>query len=189
MILILFGVTGAGKTTIGRRVAARLGWRFEDADDYHSIANRRKMRSGTPLTDEDREPWLNLLHTRMQELISRREDAVFACSALKQKYRDLLVAGFEADQARFALLYAQRALLVQRIQKRRHPYMNPYLLDSQLAALEVPADTWRISVSGTEEQAVEQLLRNLQLLRSSQLAGKVSEQEANCEDDQHKPCG
>jgi gluconokinase len=163
MVLVLFGVSGTGKTTIGRILSARLGWRFEDGDDYHSVANRRKMESGTPLTDEDREPWLNLLHTRMQELIGCHENAVLACSALKQKYRDLLVAGFQPDQVRFALLDAPRYLLEERVRKRQHPYMNPSLLDSQLATLEVPTDTWRISVCGTKEDAVQQLLGYLQV--------------------------
>jgi gluconokinase len=163
MILILFGVSGAGKTTIGHILSTRLGWRFEDGDDYHSVANRQKMESGTPLTDEDREPWLNVLRMRIQEFIACSENAVLACSALKQKYRDLLVVGFEPDQVRFALLDAPRYLLEERIQKRHHQYMNPSLLDSQLATLEVPADAWRISVCGTEEEAVQQLLGHLKV--------------------------
>src|SRR5579864_1229220 len=115
MVLILFGVSGAGETTIGRLLSTRLGWRFEDGDDYHSLANRQKMESATPLTDEDREPWLDALHTRLQEFISCNKNAVLACSALKQKYRDLLAAGFESDQVRVALLDAPRYLFEERI--------------------------------------------------------------------------
>ncbi|HXY09747.1 MAG TPA: gluconokinase, GntK/IdnK-type [Terriglobales bacterium] len=161
MILILFGVSGVGKTTIGRLLSKRLGWRFEDGDDYHSPENRHKMQAGIPLTDEDRTPWLNVLHQRIEELIGQRENAILACSALKQKYRDRLVVGLKADQFRFALLDVPRDLLRERIRKRHHPYMNPNLMDSQLAALEVPADAWRISVCGTPEEAVEELREKL----------------------------
>jgi gluconokinase len=163
MILVLLGVACAGKTTIGHILSARLGWCFEDGDDYHPLANRQKLESGIPLTDEDREPWLNALHARMQELIDCSQNAVFACSALKQKYRDLLVAGFEPGQVRFALLDATRDLLEERIQKRHHQYMNPNLLGSQLATLEVPADAWRISVCGTPEETAQQLLGHLKV--------------------------
>ena len=162
MILVLFGVTGAGKTTIGQLLSTRLGWRFEDGDDYHSLANRRKMESGIPLTDGDREPWLNLLRTRMQEFVACNENAVLACSALKQQYRDLLGSGFDPGTVRFALLCAPRSVLEERIRQRHHPYMNPSLLDSQLATLEVSADAWCISVSGTKEEAVQELLGYLQ---------------------------
>jgi gluconokinase len=172
MILILFGVSGTGKTTIGRLLSERLGWRFVEGDDYHSPANRQKMQAGIPLTDEDRQPWLNVLHQIIKELIGQRENAVVACSALKQKYRDRLVAGFEADQFRFALLDLPRDLLRERIEKRHHPYMNPNLLDSQLATLEVPADVWRISVSGTAEEAVEQVGERLKNAGNSRPGAK-----------------
>jgi len=172
MILILFGVSGTGKTTIGRLLAERLGWRFVEGDDYHPPANRQKMQAGIPLTDDDRRPWLNVLHQRIEELLGQRENAVVACSALKQKYRDRLVAGFEADQFRFALLDLPRDLLRERIGKRHHPYMNPNLLDSQLATLEVPADVWRISVSGTAEEAVEQVCERLKNAGNGRPAAK-----------------
>jgi len=158
MILILCGVCGAGKTTIGQMLAARLGWRFDDADDYHSKVNKQKMQSGVPLTDEDRVPWLQGLNRRMLELARSGQNVVLACSALKQEYRDLLVAGLSVEEVRFALLEAPRELIEQRIRQRDHPYMNPDLLDSQLATLAVPSDIWRISVAGTPEEAVDQVL-------------------------------
>lgn len=169
MILILCGVSGVGKTTIGRLLSERLGWRFEDGDDYHPLANRQKMQSGTPLTDEDRRPWLNTLHERIGELIDRRENAILACSALKQEYRDLLVTGLQVDEFRFALLDGPRHLLRERLRKRSHPYMNANLLDSQLAVLEVPTDAWLISVCGTKEEAVEALLGKLKAVLEQQV--------------------
>ena len=170
MILILCGVSGVGKTTIGRLLSERLGWRFEDGDDYHSAANRQKMQSGTPLTDEDRKPWLTALHQRIGEFIDGGENAILACSALKQKYRDMLVTGFKAEKFRFALLDGPRNLLRERLLQRHHPYMNSNLLDSQLAALEVPTEGWRISVCGTKEEVVEQLLGKLKAVEEQQVS-------------------
>jgi gluconokinase len=101
MILILMGVSGVGKTTIGKVLAARTGWRFEDADDYHPEQNRRKMAAGIPLTDADREPWLKALHERMVQYRQKGESVILACSALKQQYRDLLEDGFANNEMRF----------------------------------------------------------------------------------------
>jgi gluconokinase len=163
MIVILFGVTGAGKTTIGRMLSARLGWRFEDADDYHSAVNKEKMRSGVPLTDEARAPWLYALNRRLFELDRCGENVVLACSALKQRYRNLLVADLSVKDVRFALLEAPPELIAKRIRERNHPYMNPDLLPSQLATLEVSSDFWRIPVSGSPEGAVDQIVDNLKM--------------------------
>jgi gluconokinase len=163
MIVILFGVTGAGKTTIGQMLSARLRWRFEDADDYHSAVNKEKMRSGAPLTDGDRAPWLHALNRRLFELDRCHENVVLACSALKQRYRDLLVAGLPVKDIQFTLLEAPAELIAKRIRERNHPYMNPDLLPSQLATLEVPSDVWRIEVSGSPEEAVDQILDNLKM--------------------------
>ncbi len=161
MILVLMGVSGIGKTTVGRMLAERTGWVFEDADDYHSEANRRKMASGVPLTDADRLPWLRALHDRMVEHLAARESAVLACSALRAMAREELARGLTPGQMRFALLYAPPALIEQRIHARQHQYMNPNLLPSQLATLEEPADAWRISVEGEPEQAVEEIVLRL----------------------------
>jgi gluconokinase len=94
MISVLMGVTGVGKTTIGTLLSARTGWKFEDADDYHSEENRRKMPAGIPLTDADRGAWLDALHERMLQYRKIRQSAILACSALKQPYRELLDGGF-----------------------------------------------------------------------------------------------
>src|SRR5208282_1351964 len=153
MIVVLMGVSGVGKTTIGKLLAVRTGWRFEDADDYHPEQNRRKMAAGIPLTDADREPWLKVLHERMVQHRQKGESVILACSALKQQYRDLLADGFAKNEMRFAYLYGPTALIEERIKSRHHPYMNPGLLNSQLATLEVPSDAWSISVAGSPEKA------------------------------------
>jgi gluconokinase len=161
MIVVVMGVSGVGKTTIGKLLAARTGWNFEDADDYHSEASRQKMAAGTPLTDADREPWLNALHERMLQYRQNSENAILACSALKQQYRELLASGFGENEMRFAYLYAPVGLLKERMKSRHHPYMNPDLLDSQLAELEVPSKAWPIGVAGSPQEAVEEILARL----------------------------
>lgn len=161
MILVLMGVSGVGKTTIGKLLAARTGWRFEDADDYHSQENRRKMAAGIPLTDADRKLWLKALHDRMVQYRQQAENAIFACSALKQKYRESLASGFATSEMQFVYLHAPTALIQERMKSRHHPYMNPDLLDSQLATLELPSHAWPVSVAGTPEEAVEEILGRL----------------------------
>jgi gluconokinase len=158
MIVILMGVCGIGKTTIGKLFSALTGWKFEDADDYHSQQNREKMASGIPLTDEDRVPWLTALHERMSQYRREGECAIFACSALKQEYRKQLTGNFKKDEIRLVYLHAPVALIQNRIKLRDHAYMNPGLLDSQLATLEEPPDAWPVSVSGTAEQSTEEIL-------------------------------
>jgi gluconokinase len=161
MIVVLMGVSGVGKTTIGSLLAARTRWNFEDADDYHSEENRRKMAAGMPLTDGDRKPWLNALHDRMLQYRQKGENAVFACSALKQQYRALLAGSFAPGEICFVYLHAPAAVIRERMKSRHHPYMNPDLLNSQLAELEVPRDAWSVSVAGTPEEAVEEILARM----------------------------
>jgi gluconokinase len=161
MIVVLMGVSGVGKTTIGRLLAMRTGWKFEDADDYHSEENRRKMGAGIPLTDADRKPWLNALRDRMLQYQQESKNAVFACSALKRQYRALLDGGFAPGEMCFVYLHASAAVIKERMTSRHHPFMNPDLLDSQLAELEVPRDAWSVSVAGTPEEAVEEILARM----------------------------
>ncbi|HVJ09653.1 MAG TPA: glucose 1-dehydrogenase [Acidisarcina sp.] len=162
MILILMGVSGIGKTTIGKLLSASTGWAFEDADDYHSKANREKMAAGIPLTDADRLPWLATLHDRMAKYFEEDRSAIFACSALKKAYRERLVDGFGANEYRLIDLYAPADVVRERIQSRHHAYMNPKLLDSQMETLEKPSSAWSISVAGSPEQAVDEILAKLQ---------------------------
>jgi gluconokinase len=161
MIVILVGVSGVGKTTIGRLLATRTGWKFEDADDYHSEENRRKMAAGIPLTDADREPWLKGLHERLLRYREKDESAILACSALKAQYRDVLSNGFVKNEMCFVYLHGTTALIKERIKARHHPFMISDLLDSQLATLEVPSEAWPISVDGSREKAVEEILVRL----------------------------
>jgi gluconokinase len=161
MIVVLMGVSGVGKTTIGKLLAARTGWKFEDADDYHSEASRLKMAAGIPLTDVDRGPWLTVLHERILQYRQEGESAILACSALKRRYRELLAGGFGKNEIRFVYLQAPAALIKERMKSRHHPYMNPDLLDSQLAELEAPSMAWPVSVAGSPEEAVEEILSRL----------------------------
>ena len=158
MILILIGVSGIGKTTIGKLLAAQTGWHFEDADDYHSAENKKKMAAGIPLNDDDRWPWLSTLHNRMSVYLQEGCGAIFACSALKERYRERLVEGFDDDAFRFVDLQAPVDVVRQRLRAREHEYMNPQLLDSQVAAFEKPSQAWSVSVAGRPEDAVEEIV-------------------------------
>jgi len=145
MIVLVMGVSGVGKTTIGRLVAARLGWPFIDADDHHPPANVAKMAAGIPLEDADRWPWLDRLNT----LVKAHDDVVVACSALKETYRRRLLS--DIRDARVVYLYGTKALIAARIAARKHRYMPASLLDSQFAALEPPAAAIAIDVAAPPE--------------------------------------
>ena len=136
MIVIVAGVSGSGKTTVGAMLAGRLGWPFADADDFHSDANVAKMRAGIPLTDADREPWLRAIVAWMDEHIAREESAVVGCSALKRSYRDELLGG--RPEARMVFLATDRDVLTRRLAARVGHFFPEKLLASQLTALEPP---------------------------------------------------
>jgi carbohydrate kinase (thermoresistant glucokinase family) len=161
MILILMGVSGAGKTTIGKLLAERTGWKFEDADDYHSEASRKMMAAGVPLTDADRLPWLATLHDRMARYFQTDKSAIFACSALKRAYRERLVDGFGANEFRLIDLHAPAEVLRERLHARSHPYMNPNLLDSQINTFEQSSIAWPVSVAGSVDESVNEILSKL----------------------------
>lgn len=136
MILIVAGVSGSGKTTVGAMLAGRLGWRFADADDFHPAANIEKMRAGIPLTDADRWPWLRSIAAWTDERIARGEPAVIACSALKRAYRDVLLGG--RPQARMVFLAVDPQVLDQRMTARHGHFFPEQLLGTQLDTLEPP---------------------------------------------------
>jgi carbohydrate kinase (thermoresistant glucokinase family) len=129
------GVSGSGKTTTGKRIAKRLGVKFTEGDDYHPEANVAKMRGGTPLTDEDRWPWLDSLARALHEMADTKRYAVAACSALKKTYRDFLIEK-AGEPIYFLYLDVSRTELERRVGNRKHDYMPASLLDSQLATLE-----------------------------------------------------
>ena len=161
MIVVLMGVSGAGKTTIGRLLAERMGATFADADDYHPAANKAKMAAGHPLNDEDRQPWLETLNGLLRGWKDAGKGGVLACSALKDKYRATLSSGMRAGTVRFVLLDGAAELIAARLAQRMHEYMNPKLLESQLATLERPADALRVVNDRPPEEIVAQIVREL----------------------------
>ena len=138
MIVIIFGVSGAGKTTIGQLLAKELGWRFYEADDFHSQANIDKMHQGVPLTDENRWPWLENLRQLIKRCLAADENAVLACSALKEEYRRHLRVG---DNVKLVFLRGNYELIANQLRQRHRHFMNPALLQSQFADLEEPQAT------------------------------------------------
>ena len=149
------GVSGTGKTTLGIMLSKTTGWPFLDGDDFHPPANKAKMAAGTPLTDEDRAPWLAILHAKVEEYANAGNSMILACSALRAQYRSTLRGDLSPDTVRFALLEADPAVIAAHLQGRQHEYMNPHLLGSQLATLEEPGDeAWHISVAGTPAQSL-----------------------------------
>jgi gluconokinase len=158
MIVVLMGVTASGKTTIGRKLAAKLGWEYAEGDDYHSEANKQKMHQGIPLTDEDRAPWLASLHEVLMGWYRSGTSGVLACSALKQSYRDALSAGIPKEALHFVLLDVPRPVLERRLAERRNHYMSPALLDSQIATLEAPKDAIRVRGDAPPDEVVDQII-------------------------------
>jgi len=140
------GVSGCGKSTIGKLLAERLSCPFLDADEFHPPANVAKMAAGTPLDDADRKPWLELLNGKLRA----HETAVLACSALKDSYRQTLSKGL--DDCRFVHLRGSVELIRSRLAERKHRYMPASLLDSQFAALEAPADAINVDITRPPER-------------------------------------
>ena len=162
VVAILFGVSGAGKTTIGKLLAQELGWKFYEADDFHSQSNINKMRRGVPLTDQDRQPWLTKLRELIECCLAANEDAVLACSALKEKYRRSLRVN---DQVKFVYLRGDYALVAGQLRKRRGHFMNPALLKSQFADLEQPQPregAIAIELGGSPRQLVTEIKNKLE---------------------------
>jgi gluconokinase len=161
MIVVLMGVTGSGKTTIGTLLAEHVGAIFADADDYHPAANKQKMATGHALNDEDRQPWLETLNQLMKGWFDAGKSGVLACSALKSKYRATLAAGMPKGTVSFVWLDAPRELLAERLAERHHEFMNPKLLESQLKTLEPPKHALRIVNDRAPEEIVNQIVEHI----------------------------
>ncbi len=156
MIMLVMGVSGVGKTTIGSALARELGWRFIDADRYHPSANVAKMAAGIPLADEDRWPWLETLN----RLVKKEKNAVLACSALKEAYRSRITDGL----ARFEIVYLHGSfeLIRARLAERPHHYMPASLLASQFATLEPPVRAISVDVAHPAQDCVRSIMQALQ---------------------------
>ena len=159
MVVLLMGVSGAGKTTVGTLLASQLGWEFADADDYHSAANVEKMRSAIPLTDRDREPWLESLRALIVSWIGSGKNGVLACSALKKAYRDKLVVG---PEVRVVYLKVDREVLRERLLGRHGHYMKEEMLESQVETLEEPDDAMVVDGGESPEGVVHEILLRLE---------------------------
>jgi gluconokinase len=161
MIIVVMGVSGSGKSTIGMRLAAALDWTFHDGDELHSPANVRKMQAGHPLTDKDRMGWLHAVRRLIDTLADNDEPAVIACSALRESYRHVLADG--RPEVRFVWLHGAGELIRDRLARRKGHFMPASLLDSQLETLEPPVDALSVDVTPSPEAIVGTIRHGLGL--------------------------
>lgn len=160
MIVIVMGVSGSGKTTIGKQLAASLQWEFSDADTFHSPENVEKMRRGIPLSETDRLPWLKSLQTAIAQWLQADKNVVLACSALKQSYRQFLM--LDSDRVQLVYLKGSYQLIYNRLQMRQNHYMSAELLNSQFDLLEEPTEAISVDISAPTQvilQTIESALK------------------------------
>lgn len=161
IVVVLMGVAGSGKTTVGRVLATALGWEFRDADDFHPPRNIAKMSRGTPLTDADRAPWLAAIRQHIDDCLARRSNAVLTCSALKAVYRRAILS--DPDRVKLVQLSGTPELIRQRLAARSGHFMKTDMLDSQLASLEPPADALTVDIAPPPEIIVGRIRSALSL--------------------------
>jgi carbohydrate kinase (thermoresistant glucokinase family) len=159
--ILVMGVAGSGKTTIGVKLAQVLGWPFRDADDFHPAANVAKMAAGIPLDDENRAPWLAAIHRYLENHLVRGENVIVTCSALREKYRRILCP--DAARVKFVYLKGDFALIQERLNRRRGHFMKAPMLESQFEALEPPQDAITIDIALTPDAIVAQIRQELGL--------------------------
>jgi gluconokinase len=157
--LVVMGVSGTGKSTLGRALSKSLAWRFVEGDDFHPEENLEKMSLGEPLNNDDRRPWLDKLNREIQNDQRRGVCSILACSALKKRYRDRLTHGLDGVQ--FVFLCGTRDVILDRLRNRRGHFMPSDLLDSQIAALEPPEDAIFVSVELSTELQVAEVVKQL----------------------------
>jgi gluconokinase len=160
MIVVVMGVSGCGKTTVGRLLAQRLGWIFHEGDEFHSAANIAKMSEGTPLTDGDRWPWLAAIKQEIGRCIASGSNAVIACSALRGTYRSYLAAG--VPELRFVYLRGDAPTILDRMKSRESHYMKSGMLDSQIASLEEPSDAIDVDIRNSPDAIVTHIETQLE---------------------------
>jgi len=159
VIILLMGVQGSGKTTVGRALAEHLGWRFADADEFHPPENIAKMAAGIPLDDRDRAPWLAELRTEIDRSLADRSNLVLTCSALKERYRQRLLT----DGVALVYLRGTRELISSRLESRAGHFAKLDLLNSQFADLEEPTNALTIDVSSSVGEIVKEITDCLRL--------------------------
>jgi len=157
---IIMGVSGSGKTDVGKSLAQALGWDFFDADDFHPIENIAKMAGGIPLTDSDRAPWLDSLHNLISSSLTKNRPGVLACSALKERYRQRLLDG--NDNAQIIYLKGSYELIRSRMNARKEHFMKPHMLQSQLETLEEPFNALIVDIAPPVDEIVKVILQNME---------------------------